>query len=100
MHLEGFERHALDPTGLGVAVVAVTVCVAEGVPSFVLTRRASKMRRHAGQWALPGGRKDSEETAEHPKPWGLLGYALFLVLLVALAQSFFSSRYLSVEKDT
>jgi len=31
---------------------------------FVLTRRASGLRKHAGQWALPGGRLDSGETPE------------------------------------
>jgi mutator protein MutT len=31
---------------------------------FVLTRRASKLRRHAGQWALPGGRLDPGESPE------------------------------------
>jgi 8-oxo-dGTP pyrophosphatase MutT (NUDIX family) len=31
---------------------------------FVLTRRAAKLRRHAGQWALPGGRLDPGETPE------------------------------------
>ncbi|HEU4427723.1 MAG TPA: CoA pyrophosphatase [Myxococcota bacterium] len=35
-----------------------------GAPSFVLTRRAAKLRRHAGQWALPGGRLDDGETPE------------------------------------
>ena len=35
-----------------------------GAPSFVLTRRAAKLRRHAGQWALPGGRLDPGETPE------------------------------------
>jgi mutator protein MutT len=35
-----------------------------GAPSFVLTRRAAKLRRHAGQWALPGGRLDAGETPE------------------------------------
>jgi 8-oxo-dGTP pyrophosphatase MutT (NUDIX family) len=29
---------------------------------FVLTRRLSTLRRHAGQWALPGGRLDPGET--------------------------------------
>ncbi len=33
-------------------------------PCFVLTRRAAKLRRHAGQWALPGGRLDAGETPE------------------------------------
>jgi len=36
----------------------------EGAPSFVLTRRAAKLRRHAGQWALPGGRLDAGESPE------------------------------------
>jgi 8-oxo-dGTP pyrophosphatase MutT (NUDIX family) len=31
---------------------------------FVLTRRAGGLRRHAGQWALPGGRLDPGETPE------------------------------------
>lgn len=33
-------------------------------PAFVLTRRASTLRAHAGQWALPGGRLDAGETPE------------------------------------
>jgi len=37
---------------------------AEGRPCFVLTRRAGGLRRHAGQWALPGGRLDPGETPE------------------------------------
>ena len=32
--------------------------------ALVLTRRAGDMRRHAGQWALPGGRVDAGETPE------------------------------------
>jgi len=30
--------------------------------AFLLTRRAAKLRSHAGQWALPGGRCDPGET--------------------------------------
>ena len=33
-------------------------------PALILTRRAGSMRRHAGQWALPGGRMDEGETPE------------------------------------
>jgi len=33
-----------------------------GGPAFLLCRRAAKLRRHAGQWALPGGRLDAGET--------------------------------------
>ena len=43
----------LDGRMLGVA----------GGAAFLLCRRASRMSRHAGQWALPGGRVDPGETA-------------------------------------
>jgi 8-oxo-dGTP pyrophosphatase MutT (NUDIX family) len=33
-----------------------------GGAAFLLCRRPSKMRRHAGQWALPGGKVDGSET--------------------------------------
>ncbi len=33
-------------------------------PALLLTRRAERMHRHAGQWALPGGRLDAGETPE------------------------------------
>lgn len=33
-----------------------------GGAAFLLCRRASRMNRHAGQWALPGGRLDADET--------------------------------------
>ena len=46
------------------AAVALTIAADEnGQSSFLLTRRASKMRAHAGQWALPGGRLDPGEDA-------------------------------------
>jgi len=32
--------------------------------ALLLTRRAARMSRHAGQWALPGGRIDAGETPE------------------------------------
>ena len=32
--------------------------------AFLLTRRATTLASHAGQWALPGGRIDAGETAE------------------------------------
>lgn len=32
--------------------------------ALILTRRASHLRSHAGQWALPGGRIDAGETPE------------------------------------
>lgn len=52
---EGFvDRHGrpLDLRMVGVA----------GGAAFLLCRRASRMNRHAGQWALPGGRVDAGES--------------------------------------
>ena len=46
------EDQTLDGTVSGVA----------GGASFLLCRRASTMRSHARQWALPGGRIDEGET--------------------------------------
>jgi 8-oxo-dGTP pyrophosphatase MutT (NUDIX family) len=46
------------------AVAVVLLPDAEGRPCFVLTRRAGGLRRHAGQWALPGGRLDPGESPE------------------------------------
>jgi hypothetical protein len=54
--------------------------------------------KNTGQTNAPAAA--SEETAEHTKPWSLWRYAIFLVLLVAITESFFASRYLSVQNDT
>ncbi len=60
--LERFPRQA-EPLGerRAAAVALTLVDDEEGRPCFVLTRRAAKLRRHAGQWALPGGRVDEGE---------------------------------------
>jgi 8-oxo-dGTP pyrophosphatase MutT (NUDIX family) len=47
------ELRALDGRMVGVA----------GGAAFLLCRRGSQMRRHASQWALPGGRLDEGETS-------------------------------------
>jgi 8-oxo-dGTP pyrophosphatase MutT (NUDIX family) len=63
--LTDFPRTAIDVGAHRPAAVAVTLCTdADGVPSFLLTRRASRLRNHAGQWALPGGRVDEGESVE------------------------------------
>ena len=49
----GADGRALDGRMVGVA----------GGAAFLLCRRASRLNRHAGQWALPGGRVDEGETA-------------------------------------
>ena len=33
-------------------------------PALLLTRRAAALRAHAGQWALPGGRMDGDESPQ------------------------------------
>jgi len=47
------EQRRLDGRMVGVA----------GGAAFLLCRRAARLNRHAGQWALPGGRVDEGETA-------------------------------------
>jgi len=61
--LSGFPRVAADRPELKQAAVAVCVTEHDGVPSLLLTRRGRRLRAHAGQWALPGGRREPEETA-------------------------------------
>ncbi|HEV7871169.1 MAG TPA: CoA pyrophosphatase [Modestobacter sp.] len=61
--LADFPRVAAERPELKQAAVAVCVTVHEGAPALVLTRRAARLRAHAGQWALPGGRRDPGETA-------------------------------------
>ena len=57
-NLVSFERrsHALDEGMRHAAVALVLVADEAGDACFLITRRASRMRDHAGQWALPGGR--------------------------------------------
>jgi 8-oxo-dGTP pyrophosphatase MutT (NUDIX family) len=47
------------------AAVALVITAADdgsGEAAFLLTRRAARLRAHAGQWALPGGRCDPGES--------------------------------------
>jgi 8-oxo-dGTP pyrophosphatase MutT (NUDIX family) len=60
--LRGFPRRALDRPGLKRAGVAITLTLEDDGPAFLLTRRAPRLRGHAGQWALPGGRAEGTET--------------------------------------
>jgi 8-oxo-dGTP pyrophosphatase MutT (NUDIX family) len=64
-NLARFAREARDDAALVRAAVAATlVGDAEGRACFLITRRSSKLRDHPGQWALPGGRTDADETPE------------------------------------
>jgi len=60
--LRGFPRMTLDRPGLKRAGVAITLTLEDDGPAFLLTRRAPRLRGHAGQWALPGGRAEGAET--------------------------------------
>jgi 8-oxo-dGTP pyrophosphatase MutT (NUDIX family) len=59
-----FPRVAASRPELKQAAVAVCVTDHEGAPALLLTRRNARLRAHAGQWALPGGRREPGETAE------------------------------------
>ena len=65
--LGSVDVQALPAEGRKRAAVAL-VLVEQGhgsqAPALLVTRRASKLSSHAGQWALPGGRMDAGETPE------------------------------------
>ena len=56
----------VEAPGQGLKAASVAVCVVQAADglSLVITRRSATMRNHAGQWALPGGRRDPGETIE------------------------------------
>jgi len=63
-NLDRFQRAAASPDGLIQAAVAVCVVFEDdGTPALLITRRAETLRSHAGQWALPGGRREPGEPA-------------------------------------
>jgi len=77
--LARFEVRAMPTAGRRHAAVAVAVTEAghgaqvpgmpeqsawSDAPALLLTRRASDLRAHAGQWAMPGGRIDDGESPE------------------------------------
>jgi 8-oxo-dGTP pyrophosphatase MutT (NUDIX family) len=62
-NLGRFRRAEAPARGLKAAAVAVCVVIRQDVPALLITRRAPTLRNHAGQWALPGGRRDPGESA-------------------------------------
>ena len=63
-NLAAHPRTAENDVSLRPAAVAMTVVADDGGDaSFIITRRVSSLRRHSGQWALPGGRIDEGEDA-------------------------------------
>lgn len=64
-NLARFERESAPADGRHLAAVAVVVVPdARDRAAVVLTVRAAGLRRHGGQWACPGGRRDPGETPE------------------------------------
>jgi 8-oxo-dGTP pyrophosphatase MutT (NUDIX family) len=67
--LRRFDREAAPLDGRRAAAVAIAISAGAdspdgtGGPAIFLTRRAPRMRAHAGQFALPGGRLDAGEDA-------------------------------------
>ena len=67
--LRRFDRVAAPLDGRRAAAVAIAISDGAdspggtGGPAILLTRRAPRMRAHAGQFALPGGRLDAGEDA-------------------------------------
>ena len=77
--LRGFELHSVGEHPHRAAAVAVAItdeghgAELPGLPqhaawsnraALILTRRSERLRDHAGQWALPGGRIEAGETPE------------------------------------
>ncbi|MCW2667563.1 MAG: MutT/nudix family protein, partial [Frankiales bacterium] len=61
--LADFPRTEASLEGRKAAAVAVALVEDDGGVGVLLTRRAARMRAHAGQWALPGGRTDGGESS-------------------------------------
>lgn len=61
--LSSFDRKANSDPQLRQAAVALTILEGEKdrSASFLLTRRPKHLKRHGGQYALPGGRTDNNE---------------------------------------
>jgi 8-oxo-dGTP pyrophosphatase MutT (NUDIX family) len=57
-----FERRPVDRPDLKRSAVGITLVPEPEALTFLLTRRATSLRGHPGQWALPGGRADPGET--------------------------------------
>ena len=78
-NMQSFDRRAHEGRTLRRAAVAITIVNAAqssgvyGIPpdrygsreaAIILTRRSLRLKNHAGQWALPGGRLDAGESPE------------------------------------
>lgn len=63
-NLAAFERRAVEDASLRHAAVTIVIVEGEvGQAALLLTTRPAGLRRHGGQYALPGGRLDEGEMA-------------------------------------
>ena len=64
-NMEGFTRIEIEDAELRHAAVAIVI-TSDGSrgnePTILLTRRPSRLKQHAGQYALPGGKIDENES--------------------------------------
>ena len=62
--LASFERRPIDDAAMRLAAVALVIVrgVTANEAALLLTKRPANLRRHASQFALPGGRLDDGET--------------------------------------
>jgi len=64
-NLATFDRRPIDDAALRHAAVAIVIVDgAGGQAALLLTTRPAGLKRHGGQYALPGGKLDEGETAE------------------------------------
>lgn len=64
-NLARFKPNLIAEHELRAAAVGIVLLANEGGEAcLVLTRRPGTLRRHAGQWALPGGRLEGSETVD------------------------------------
>ena len=64
-NLAAFDRRPIDDAALRHAAVAIVIVDgAGGQAALLLTTRPAGLKRHGGQYALPGGKLDEGETAE------------------------------------
>jgi len=62
-NLSGLASQRATGTSLIPAAVALTIIEDHQDAALIVTKRAPRLKDHAGQWALPGGRIDPGETA-------------------------------------
>ncbi|HEX9032133.1 MAG TPA: CoA pyrophosphatase [Streptosporangiaceae bacterium] len=64
-NLAGFSRVPAGRPELTAASVALCVLSSADGATLLITKRARGLRSHAGQWALPGGKRDAGESIEN-----------------------------------